>query len=108
VLLGGETTFTELGILIGVAAFAALVREYYGNKGFFILPHNTDKGYSLGSLTAIVMALFAVLINIPVALSGTFTIPMAASLGLSWGIAAPDIVANFLTKRKNNGNNTPS
>ena len=94
----------ELIALFGVAIFAALFREYYGNKGMFILPHNTDNGYALGSFGAVVTAVLAVLINYSIIIQLTaFTLPIAISLGLSWGIASSDIVANVLSKVNSSG-----
>lgn len=100
--------YTELGILFGVAIFAAIAREYYGNKGMFIMPHMTDKGFALGSFAAIIAAVLAVVINYGVIVQLTaLTIPIAVSLGLSWGIASSDIIANVLGKIENNKNPTP-
>jgi len=82
-------------ILIVCAIFASLVREYYGNKGIFILPKVTEKGLALGSLTSIVAAVFAVLINFAL-IPSDISYSLAISLGIAWGIAAPDIVANIL------------
>jgi len=90
--------YTEIIILMVAAIFAAIAREYYNNKGFFVLPHNTNKGLSLGSFGAILTALFAVLVNFAL-IPSLITIPIAISLGISWGIAAPDIVANVFTKK---------
>jgi len=92
---------TEIVVLIGVAIFASLAREYYGNKGMFVLPHNTDKGYALGSFGAIFTALFAIIFNLGLILAlapEAFTYAIAISLGLSWGIASPDIFANALSR----------
>jgi hypothetical protein len=84
-------------VLVCCAIFASVVREYYGNKGFFVMPKVTEKGLALGSLTAILTAIFAVLVNFAV-LSTAITLPLAVSLGISWGLASPDIVANIIEK----------
>lgn len=91
--------YTELGVLIGTAVFAAMIREYYGNKGMFVMPHLTDKGYTLGSLGAILSAFMVVVLNYAL-IPEIFTIPIAISLGVSWGIAAPDIIANLMGRRQ--------
>ena len=95
--------YGEIAILFGVAIIASIAREFYSNKGMFILPHNTDKGYVLGSLIAVFTALVAVMLNFGAIFAmtpDTFTASVAFSLGLSWGIASTDIAANFMTKVK--------
>jgi len=96
----------EVAILVLVAIFASIVREYYGNKGMFVLPKVTEKGLALGSLTAVIAAVFAVLINFSV-IPTELTVQLAVSLGIAWGIAAPDIVANVVGRIQNaqKGNN---
>lgn len=84
-------------VLIFCAMFAALMREIYGNKGMFILPKKTERSIALGSLVTIVAAVFAVLLNIGM-IADEISIGVAVSLGISWGIAAPDIVANLFAQ----------
>ena len=87
----------EIAMLMLSAICAALFREYYGNKGVFVMPKLTEKGLALGSLTAIFAAFIAVLMNFALIPQG-LSLPVAISLGISWGIAAPDIVANLMEK----------
>ena len=94
----------EILALFGVAILSAFAREIYGNKGLIILPHNTEKGYALGIVGSIIFAIFAVIINLPIVMQdSSFTMAIAISLGLSWGIAANDIVANVLSKVNGGG-----
>jgi len=75
------------------------MREVYGNKGIFVLPKFTDKGIALGSVTCVLVAVLAVIINVALIPQG-LTYPLAASFGLGWGIAATDIVANMMGRLK--------
>lgn len=94
----------EVAILVLAAVFASIVREYYGNKGMFVLPKITEKGLALGSLTAVIAAVFAVMINAAI-IPAEITYSTAISLGVAWGIAAPDLVANVIGRLKQGGNN---
>jgi hypothetical protein len=85
----------EVAVLVLTTVCAALLREYYGNKGMFVLPKLTEKGLALGSFTAVFAAIFAVLTNFALVPQG-LSLSLAVSLGFSWGIAAPDVVANLM------------
>jgi hypothetical protein len=91
----------EIVILCLSAVFASVIREYYGNKGMFVFPKITDKGLALGSLSSVFFALFAVLVNFAI-IPTELSVQLAVSLGIAWGIAAPDIVANALGKIQEN------
>jgi hypothetical protein len=90
----------EIAILVLAAIFASVIREYYGNKGMFVLPKVTEKGLALGSLSSVFFALFAVLVNSAI-IPAELSVQLAISLGIAWGIAAPDIVANVLGRLQN-------
>jgi len=87
----------EIITLVLTAIFAALAREYYGNKGVFALPKVTEKGLALGSLTAVIAAVLAVFLNFSL-IPKEITYSTAISLGIAWGIAAPDLVANVVAR----------
>lgn len=82
-------------ILVALVAgmFGGFIREVYGNKGIFALPKKTEQNWALGGLTSIFCGLAAVVINLAV-LGPDIAVPVAASLGIAWGIAFNDIVAN--------------
>ncbi len=90
----------ELVILFTSAVFASMVREYYGNKGIFVLPKKTDKGLVLGSFGALISGVIAVIVNVNL-ISQITNGYMALSLGFAWGIAAPDVITNLFGRFSN-------
>lgn len=86
-------------VALVAGAFGGFIREIYGNKGVFALPKKTEKDWTLGGLTSIFCGLAAVVVNLAL-LGPDIAVPVAASLGIGWGIAFSDIVANAVSAVK--------
>jgi hypothetical protein len=82
--------------------FGGFIREIYGKKGLFTLPRKTEQDWALGGLTSVLCGLAAALLNLA-ALGPDVTVPVAVSLGIGWGIAFSDIIANAISAAETGG-----
>lgn len=80
-------------------AFGGFIREVYGNKGIFTMPRKTEQDWALGGLTSVLCGVAAALLNVAV-IGPDISVPVAISLGIGWGIAFSDIIANAITAVK--------